>query len=421
MNKEKIKSKCKNIEDKIIRYRRKFHRKPELKYQEKETSKFIKEELQKIGIEVKESFLDIKSIEKELKSTGEEQIENVGDTSVVGILEGENNNSSRTVALRADMDALPISESDSSDHLPDTKEFRSVNNGVMHACGHDGHMAMLLGAAKIFSENKEKIDGKIKLVFQPGEEGGNGAKLLSQTNLLDDVDAIFGIHVWSDLRSGKIKVNDGPMMAAVDRIKLEITGGGGHGSAPHEAKDPLFVSTKLINSLYEMINREISTLKPSVLSITRLNSGDTWNVIPAKSELEGTVRTFDKDVRKKILNRIQEKGESITDLHGLDFNLQVNHLGPATINYSEEAGIVRDTAINLFGENEVKQGDPDMGSEDFAYYLKEIPGAFAFLGTGNKEKGTMKPHHNPEFDLDEIVLHKGVALLVGTGLEYLKK
>lgn len=422
MEMKDILSKCENIEDEIIEYRRKFHKNPELKYQEKKTSQFVKKELDNMGIEVKEDLLSIEDIKEELKSVGEEDLENVQDTSVLGVLKGENNEKEgKTVLLRADMDALPVTESEDPDHIPNKQGFRSEKDGLMHACGHDAHTAMLLGAAKILSQMKDELQGEVRFIFQPAEEGGNGAKLLTDAELLADVNAIFGIHVESDLESGIVKINDGPMNSSVDRIKLKVTGGGGHASAPHETTDPIPVSTDIINSLYKMINREIDTQKPSVLTITKINSGRTWNVIPDEVNMEGTIRTFDEEIRKKILQRTEEIGKSLADTYGLEFNLITNHLGPASINSKKEAELFRSVARDLFNEEKVTQGQPSMGSEDFAYYLERIPGAFAFFGAGEEKNTTYGPHHNPKFDIDESVLYKGTALYVGAAIEFLER
>lgn len=415
---DKLLKKAKEIEEEIVRYRRKIHKNPELKYEEHATAALVAEKLEKFGIEVKRNVGDLNEIKKELESLGEEPTEETSPTGVVGILKGEDG-TEKTIALRADMDALPLTETKDSSHIPVKEGFRSENEEIMHACGHDAHVAMLLGAAKILSEKKNKLNGTVKFVFQPAEEGGNGAKIIRKTGILDDVDAIFGIHVWTNLDSGTVQINDRSMLASADIIELTIKGGGGHGSAPHETTDPLSTSVDLINSLYKMADREIDTSSPSVISITQLNSGTTWNVIPSEAKMRGTIRTFDKEVREKIISRIREIGESLTSLHDLDFTFVDKYLCPPTFNTEREAKMARSVAKELFGEENVIKEKPDMGAEDFAYYLEKIPGCFIFLGTSNKEKGTDSPAHNPKFDVDEEVLYKGSALYAGIALEYL--
>ncbi len=210
------------------------------------------------------------------------------------------------------------------------------------------------------------------------------------------------------------------MLASADKIQLAVTGGGGHGSAPHETTDPLSCAIDIVNALYKMADREIETLDPSVISVTSFHSGTTWNVIPSKVEMQGTVRTFDEDVRTKILERSKEIGTTLANLHDLTFTFVDNYLGLPTVNTKEEAELGRTTAKDLFGEENVVTGKPDMGAEDFAYYLQEVPGCFMFLGTKNEEKNTDSPHHNPNFDVDEAALYRGTALYAAVALSYLK-
>lgn len=406
---DEILKKAKAIQNKIVEYRRIIHQKPELKYQEYHTADIVAEELDSLGLKVKRKVGDLDAIKAELRSLGEEPGNDIGPTGVLGILQGKNGGE-KTVLLRADMDALPVTETRDSSHLPVSEGFRSEHEGVMHACGHDAHVAMLLGAAHVLSRMRKQFKGTIKFLFQPAEEGGNGAKIMRKAGVLEEVDAVFGIHVWSDLTSGKFRINKGEMLAAADKIKLKMEGGGGHGSAPHETTDPLLASSELINELYKMNDREIDTFDPSVLSITKMTSGTTWNVTPSKAKMAGTIRTFDKQVRKKIIARIKEFGNSIADLYDLHFSFEDQYLGPPTVNTKKEAEIAITAVTELFGDEGLTTAEPDMGAEDFAYYLEEVPGCFAFLGTGNEEKGTDSPHHNPKFDVDESVLYKGVAL-----------
>jgi len=417
MDIKKVLSKCKKIEDKIIEYRRELHKFPELEFQEKNTSDFIKEKLKDMGIEIKEGLLDIDDIKNEYDKDKQNDVE---DTSVLGIIKGEGKDNKGTVLLRADIDAVSIMETDDLEHIPNKEGFRSKNDGIMHACGHDGHIAMLLGAAHVLSKNKEEINGDIKLIFQPAEEGGKGAKLLSKTSLLDDVSAVFGMHVKIDRVSGHFMINDGPMHSCIDKIKLEIIGGGGHAARPHETEDPLAISAEMITSLYNMQNREIDRREPAILTISKIKAGNAWNAIPDRVEMEGTIRTFDENIRKKILKRTKELGESLTSVHNLDFKFEDKKLGHPTLNSEKEAEIAREAARDLFGKDKVTEGKPSMGGEDFAYYLQKVPGAYMHIGVRDEERGLIKPLHNPHFDLDESALYKGSALHVGTALKYLE-
>lgn len=415
-----ILEKAKKIQNKIVEYRRTIHQKPELKYEEYHTADLVVEELASLGMEVQRKIGDLEDIKAELRSLGDEPGKDIGPTGVLGILQGKKGEG-RTVLLRADMDALPVTETEDQSHLPVSEGFQSEHEGIMHACGHDAHVAMLLGAAHVLSKMREQFKGTIKFLFQPAEEGGNGAKIMRKAGVLECVDAVFGIHVWSDLTAGKFRINKGEMLAAADKIKLKMKGGGGHGSAPHETTDPLMASSELISVLYKMNDREIDTFDPSVISITKMTSGTTWNVIPSKATMAGTIRTFDKQVRRKIIERIKEFGNSIADLYDLHFSFEDEYLGPPTVNSEEEAEIAITAATELFGEEDCTTAKPDMGAEDFAYYLEEVPGCFVFLGTRNEEKGTDSPHHNPKFDVDESALYKGAALHSLFALKYLEK
>lgn len=419
LNKElvnKINKKAEAIEEKIINLRRKIHQNPELGLAENETSKLIKKELEKLDIPVKDDLYNREDIKEELEKLGEEIQDDHGPTGLVGILEGSKKG--ETVLLRADMDALKVIESDDESHVPNKHNFRSKNKGKMHACGHDAHIAMLLGAAHILSEYKEKIKGEIIFLFQPDEERGCGAKLMKKSGLLKDVDAVFGIHVWSPIQAGKVMINSGPMMASVDNIWLNFKGGGGHSSAPNETEEPLLAASELVNQLYKMNARKIDTRNPSLISIESFNSEADWGVIPDVAKLKGTIRTFDEDVRSTIIDEINNIGENLAKMHNLEFEFDNLYAFPPTINTKEEAQIAIEAAQKIFGEN-VFADKPVMSGEDFSYYLQDCPGAFIFLGIRNKEENTDHPHHNPNFDVDESLLKKGTALHSLIALNYL--
>lgn len=415
---KKIDLKSKELEDKIIKYRKKIHQNPELGLAEHETSKFIKKELENLGLETKDNLYNREDIKKELDKLGEDLKENHGSTGLVGILEGEN--PGKTVVLRSDMDALQVNESKEENHLPYKKGFRSQNEGIMHACGHDSHIAMLLGAAHILTEYKSEIEGNVKFLFQPDEERGCGAKLMKKSGIIDDVNAVFGIHVWSPIESGKVMINKGPMMASVDNIWLNFKGGGGHSSAPNETEEPLLAASELVNQLYKMNSRKVDTRNPSLISIESFQSEADWGVIPDEAKLKGTIRAFDEDVRTTIIDEISKIGNSLAKMHNLDFEFDNLYAFPPTINTEKEADIASEAAEEIFGD-EVFEDKPVMSGEDFSYYLQEKPGAFIFLGISDKKKGTHHPHHNPNFDVDEDRLTQGAALHSLIALNYLSK
>ena len=419
LNKElvkKINKKAEEIEEKTINIRRKIHQNPELGLAEHKTSKLIKKELQKLEIPVKDNLYNRDDIKEELDKLGEKIQDNHGSTGLVGILEGAKKG--ETVLLRADMDALKVTESNDQNHVPNKHNFRSKNEGKMHACGHDAHIAMLLGAAHVLSEYKDEIRGRIIFLFQPDEERGCGAKLMKKSEILKEVDAVFGIHVWSPIQAGKVMINKGPMMASVDNIWLNFKGGGGHSSAPNETEEPLLAASEMVNQLYKMNARKVDTRNPSLISIESFNSEADWGVIPDKAKLKGTIRTFDEDVRSTIIDEINNIGDNLAKMHNLEFEFNNLYAFPPTINTKKEAQSATEAAKTIFGDN-VFAGKPVMSGEDFSYYLQECPGAFIFLGISNKEVNTDYPHHNPNFDVDESLLKKGTALHSLVALNYL--
>ena len=383
---EEIVKKAKELEDYIVEKRRDFHMHPELKYEEVRTSKIVAEELKKLGYDVVRT----------------------AKTGVVGILKGKEEG--RTVALRADMDALPVQE---ENDVP----YRSKVPGKMHACGHDAHTAMLLGAAKILADLKDELRGTVKLLFQPAEEGGLGAKLIVEDGHLDDVDAVFGIHVWAELPAGFIGIKEGPLLASADAFKVTIKGKGGHGASPQFANDPIPAAMDIAQAFYKILVREIDPLEPVALSVTSIQAGNTFNVIPETAELLGTFRTFSEDVRKYLVKRMGEIVGGYTGAHGVEasFNLTIEPI-PPTINDKNLAEFARETLKPL---GEIVEPRPTMGAEDFSLYLKKAPGLFILLGIRNEEKGIIYPHHHPRFDVDESILWKGAAIHALLAYKYL--
>lgn len=376
---------AKELSDYIVKMRREFHMYPELGYEEERTSGIVVDELNKLGYTIYRG----------------------AKTGVIGVMKGDEH----TVALRADMDALPIQEENQV-------SYRSRVHGKMHACGHDAHTAMLLGAAHIISKYSEQIPGTVKLIFQPAEERGMGAKKVVGEGYVDDVDAIFGIHVWSSLKSGVIGIREGPFMASSDSFKVKVRGLGGHGASPHLSKDPIIVAVDLINAYQKIISREINPLEPAVLSVTSIHAGSTYNVIPEDVEMLGTIRTFNMDVRNLIVERMKEITAKYSEGMRCDSSLEFteDHL-PPTVNDKELADFARNVLRDL---GEVTVPMRTMGAEDFACYTEKTKGLFIALGIRNEEKGIVYHHHHPKFDVDEDILWMGSAIHSILAYKYLE-
>lgn len=383
-----IKEIIKDLEATIIDYRRDFHKHPELGFEEKRTSKIIAKVLNDLGFEVKR---------------------NVAKTGVVGLLKGVK--PGPTIALRADMDALPIQEKTG---LP----FASQEEGKMHACGHDGHMSILLGTAMVLAQIRNKINGNIKFIFQPAEEGPGGAKPMIEENVLSnpDVDAIFGLHMAHDVDAGKIGVKEGAMFASIDEIDITIKGNSSHGARPHEGKDAVLIAADLVNSLQNIVSREIDPNEAAVITIGKIEGGYRRNVIADKVELEGTVRCVNPEVRRILEERIKNKIKGVSNSYGVEINVDYRNMYPSLINDPEKTKLLRTVAVDVLGtENVEKTKKPTMGGEDFAYFLKEVPGCYFWLGGRNvNDERTHASKHNPYFTFDESVLKYGVEILSRT-------
>jgi amidohydrolase len=332
-------------------------------------------------------------------------------TSVVARLVGEK--PGRTIALRADMDALPITEENDF-------EFVSKNEGVMHACGHDGHTAMLLGAAKILSGMREEVEGEVRFVFQHAEElYPGGAQELVESGVMEGVDAVFGIHLWSQLEIGKIGLVYGPMLASPDTFKITVEGRGGHAAMPHQTADAIAIGAQVVTNLQHLVSRNTDPLDNVVVSVTRFVGGTTHNVIPGSAELEGTVRTLDEEVRKEIPETMERIIKGVTGAHGASYSLEYQRGYRPVINDEEVTRVVEKTAQEVFGEAALEMMRPIMGGEDFSAYQEVTPGTFLFVGAGNEEKGITVPHHHPRFMVDEDALEDGVKMHVNTALRLL--
>lgn len=377
--------------DELIQLRRHFHQNPELGFQEFETQKMIMEYLENLGLNPKK----------------------MARTGVVCLLEG--GEPGKTVLLRADMDALPVREENDFD-------FKSNNEGIMHACGHDAHMAMLLVAAKILTKNKDKLKGNIKFAFQPNEEDA-GAYLMVEEGILENpkVDGAMAIHIWSPIETGKMSIQEGPVMGAMDIFNLEIIGKGGHTALPQEAIDPILIASQIVVGTQAIQTKEINVLTPTIISFAKFIAGTASNIIPESVTIEGTIRYLykgDNDSVEKPLVRFERVVEGICKTYGADYNLKITPSNFVVDNDSTLAQIARENASKLIGgENLVPY--QTMAGEDFSEFGKEIPSCLFFVGSGNKEKGTDYPHHHPQFDIDEDALILGVQMHLMNALKFL--
>jgi hippurate hydrolase len=386
---DRIKALAKQYAPEIIEIRHHLHAHPELSYQEFETSKFVQHKLKEYGI----SF--------EIKAT----------TGVIGLIKGKNPQS-RTIALRADMDALPITE---QNDVP----YKSKNTGVMHACGHDVHTSCLLGAAKILSETKNEWEGTVKLFFQPGEEKNpGGASLLIKEGALENPkpEAIFALHVNPQLEVGNLSFREGITMASADEIYITIKGKGGHAAAPHWTIDTILVASHLVVSLQQIISRHNSPFSPSVLSITSFHGGFTTNVIPTEVKLMGTFRAMDEEWRFKAHDLIRKQTKELVESMGAEVDIHIDVGYPCVYNNEGLYTKAKKIAEEFMGTpDKVGETEMRMGAEDFGYYSQKIPGCFFRLGTANKEKGITAGVHTPLFNIDETAIETGIGIMATFG------
>jgi amidohydrolase len=388
MLQQKIKELAARYAAEFIEVRRYLHAHPELSYQEFETSQFIQKKLAEYAIPF------------EVKAT----------TGVVGLIKGKNP-SSRVIALRADMDALPINEENKVD-------YKSTNAGVMHACGHDVHTTCLLGAAKILSETKNEWEGTVKLIFQPGEEKNpGGASLLINEGVLDNPkpEGIFALHVNPQLETGKLSFRSGQVMASADEIYITIKSKGGHAAAPQLTADTILVASHLIVALQQVIARNKNPLLPSVLSITSFQGGYTTNVIPSEVKLMGTFRALDEEWRFRAHDIIRKLSTELVHSMGAEIDLHIDVGYPTVYNNEQLNEAARKIAEPYMGTDKVEETEIRMGAEDFGYYSQQIPGCFFRLGTGNKKKGITAGVHTPVFNIDEDAIEIGMGMMAMLG------
>ncbi len=380
------------IEPEIIKNRRAFHQHPELAYHEEATAKRVADKLEAMGIDVKRG---------------------VGGTGVLGTLKGAK--PGRVVALRADMDGLPVQE------LSDVA-FRSKVDGVMHACGHDTHMAMLLGAAKLLAEDRDEVCGTVKFLFQPAEEHGGrgGAMPMIEAGVMKEpkVDFVFGLHITSTRKSGEIGVREGAMMAAPDAFKVKIVGRGGHGSEPHETVDPIYVAAHVILALQGVSSRMINPVQPFVITVGAVHSGTKENIIPDVAMLEGTIRTLDESTRKLAKRRVEAVAKGVCKSFGATAEVKFEtDAYPVTVN-DPKATVDAVRVLKRIPGIKIKKIEPVLGGEDFSRFLQKAPGMFYFLGTDNPAKGCIYPNHSSRFKVDEDVLKVGAASLAMLAYEF---
>ena len=374
--------------DLIVQTRRDLHRIPEPAYTEKKTSAYVADRLNKVGLDLR---------------TG------IAQYGVVGML--DTGKPGKTLLIRSDMDALPVTE--------DTGlEFASAHPGAMHACGHDGHMAMVLGAATVLNKIRDNLKGTIKFLFQPAEEGPGGAKPMIEEGVMENpkVDYSIGCHLWPAIHEGTIGVKAGPLMAAMDRFDLRVIGRGGHGAMPHLCLDALEVGTQVVNALQRIVSRQMNPLQPSVVTVGSFHAGSTFNVIPGEAEMCGTTRTFDRNIWNTWPERLDKIIGGVCQSMGATYELKYSQGYPPLLNDADMASVVAKCAAEVVGKEKVIEPEPTMGGEDMAFYLEKSKGCFFFLGAGREG---CAPIHNPRFDFNEEVLLLGVETYCRIALDLL--
>lgn len=379
-----------NLREQLIAWRRDFHRHPEIAFEETRTAGIVAQRLNELGLEVQ---------------TG------VGKTGVVGILEGAADGP--TVLVRADMDALPIQE---ANDVP----YRSEKPNTMHACGHDAHTAIALGVATILAQHREQLAGRVKFVFQPAEEIGEGAKAMIDDGVLTypTPDVAVGLHVWNTLPVGQVAVTDGPAMAGVDSFRMQITGSGGHAAEPQQTRDPVIAAAHIMTAAQTIVSRNVRALDAAVVSFTRMMGGDAFNVIPDSVELWGTLRNFSADIRDILIERLGQIAQGVAQGFQCAVDLEIARTLPPLINDSNVGERLRQGFTNIRPDLTVVDDLRTMGAEDMGLFLRAVPGVYFFVGSANSQRGFDFPHHHPRFDIDEEALTIGTSLLTSAVADY---
>ncbi len=381
----------KKYKDYVIEKRRYFHENPESSLNEFETSKYIKAELDRLKIPY-----------KTFEPTG-----------IYATIKG--NKDGKSVLLRADMDALEVYEKNDVC-------YKSHNEGRMHACGHDGHMAMLLGAVNILNDIKEELNGDVKILFQPAEEVAQGAKnFLAAFDAKKEADAAFAIHLWADVPSCKISLEKGSRMGAADNFIVKIKGVGGHASMPHQTIDATVVASSVVMNLQTLVSRHTDPMKPLVITVGKFISGTRTNVISNEAVLDGTIRCFDEDVYQSIPADFEKVIKGVCDAYGATYEIEFKRMIPPLFNDENISEILRQSATTLYGEDVVVEYQRTGAAEDFAYISRQIPGSLAFVGIRNEEKGLIHPHHSDYFNIDEDALEVGTNLYAQFAYDFLNK
>lgn len=377
--------------DEMVQTRRDFHSYPELGFEEIRTSGIVADKLNELGFEVQRG---------------------IGQTGVVGLLDGPK--TGPTIMLRFDMDALPIQE--------DNEElaYLSRNPGVMHACGHDGHTAMGLAIAKLLAKYRDEVQGTVKLVFQPAEEGLGGAFAMIADGVLNAPrpDVAFAMHIWTPEEYGNVRVVDGPCMSSSSVFTLTVKGRGGHGAAPHLAVDPVLAAAHIVAALQSIVSRNVNPQESVVVSVGEFKAGTTFNVIPDKAFLKGTVRSYNNELHRMIYRRILEMATRMAEAFNCTASMETIAIVQAVVNAKEPTAVVRKAAEKLVGSEHIVE-KRTMASEDMGFFLDEIPGCYFFVGARNEEKGFTFPHHHPQFNFDERAMMNGVALMAQATFDYM--
>ncbi|WP_026688821.1 M20 metallopeptidase family protein [Alteribacter aurantiacus] len=390
-----VKGKGKEVKELVVHYRRHFHQHPELSQEETETSKTIQAFLKEEGIPFEAGF---------------------ATHGVLGVIEG--GKPGKTVALRADIDALPIHEKNDVD-------YASKTPGKMHACGHDAHTAMLMGTGALLNRYKDELQGTVLLVFQPAEElapvGGAEAMMKDGVFAKHKPDAIFAQHMWPDLPVGQVGVMQGPIMGNSDRLSLTIRGAGGHASMPHQGKDAIVIAAQVITQLQTIVSRNVDPMASAVITFGEIHGGDRYNVIPSAVTLDGTVRTNSDEVKEKVKSRILKAVEGLAAAHEVEIDVDYVDGYPATVNSPEWEAPVRETAQRILGEEATPTVNPSLGGEDFGRFLHEYPGLYYWLGTAIPERPVQKPLHDAEFNINEASLSIGTELMTQLAIDALER
>ncbi|MGY4794725.1 amidohydrolase [Lysinibacillus fusiformis] len=381
-----------DVKDQVIEWRRHFHRYPELSFQEEKTAQFVYETLLNFG------NLEVSRPTK---------------TSVMARLIGSE--VGKVIALRADMDALPIYEENNFD-------FVSQNSGVMHACGHDGHTAMLLGVAKTLTQLKNQIKGEVRFLFQHAEElFPGGAQEMVEAGVLEGVDKVIGMHLSSTVEIGKIGLCHGPATSSSDTFDIKIKGKGGHSSEPHLTIDPIAIGSQVVSNIQHIVSRNCDPLEKLVISITKFHSGTAHNVIPDTAIIGGSVRNLNPELRLQVPNLVEQIVKGVTEAHNATFEMKYNFGYSSVINDDSVTAVIEKTILEVWGEETLLRLPALMSGEDFSAFSNEIPGCFIFVGAGNQKKGIVYPHHHPRFTIDEDALAIGVELFVQSAFKLLGK